>query len=478
MADPPTNYAIQKTESIDEERVSSQEAEYASLDEYLMKQIAAEESNDIKYRTCSWQKTAALLFSEYICLAIMSFPWSYSVLGLVPGLIVTGFVSLTTLYTGLVVWEFCLKNPEVKDVCDIGQKLFWGQNWAWYFTAVCFLLNNVFIQGLHVLVGAEYLNTVSNHGLCTVVFAALTAIVCFFFSLPRTFANLSWLATFSAVTMFLAVLLSIIFAAIQSHPAGFVPGEPVKWNLFPEKGTTYVQAMSATLNIVYTFVGQITYPSFIAEMKDPREFKRALLAITAAELIVFSLAGSIIYVYVGNSYITAPAFGSLSQPYKIIAFSFAIPTIVFLGVLYASVSARFIFIRLFQDSAHLGAHTWTGWLTWGGILLLLWAIAFVIAESIPFFSDLLSLMSSLFDCWFGYVFWGVAYLQLRQQEFGQGWWKSLNAWGYVKLAINIGMIVIGLYILGPGTYATVESIIQSFQQGLVKGVFRCASNGI
>jgi hypothetical protein len=51
----------------------------------LNKQIALEENASIKYRTCSWQKTAALLFSEYICLAIMSFPWSYSVLGLVPG---------------------------------------------------------------------------------------------------------------------------------------------------------------------------------------------------------------------------------------------------------------------------------------------------------------------------------------------------------------------------------------------------------
>lgn len=54
----------------------------------VTKQIALESENAIKYRTCSWQKvrsvqfsgcthlqTAALLFSEYICLAIMSFPW-------------------------------------------------------------------------------------------------------------------------------------------------------------------------------------------------------------------------------------------------------------------------------------------------------------------------------------------------------------------------------------------------------------------
>lgn len=41
-----------------------------------------------------------------------------------------------------MLWEFCLRHPEVRDVCDIGQMLFWGKKWAWYATAVMFLLNN------------------------------------------------------------------------------------------------------------------------------------------------------------------------------------------------------------------------------------------------------------------------------------------------------------------------------------------------
>lgn len=49
-------------------------------------------------------QTAALLFSEYICLAIMSFPWSYSILGLVPGLILTVVVAALVLYTSLICW--------------------------------------------------------------------------------------------------------------------------------------------------------------------------------------------------------------------------------------------------------------------------------------------------------------------------------------------------------------------------------------
>ena len=42
--------------------------------------------------------------------------------------------------------RFCLKHPNVRDVCDIGQFLFWNSKVAWYLTAIMFLLNNTFIQ--------------------------------------------------------------------------------------------------------------------------------------------------------------------------------------------------------------------------------------------------------------------------------------------------------------------------------------------
>lgn len=66
---------------------------------------------------------------------------------------------------------------------------------------------------------------------------------------------------------------------------------------------------------------------------------------------------------------TAPAFGSLEELYKKVSFSFMIPTLVFLGVLYASVSCRFLFFRLFKNSPkHIHENTWIGWGSWATIL--------------------------------------------------------------------------------------------------------------
>lgn len=242
--------------------------------EILDRQLAAEDGAAIQYRTCSWQKTAALLFSEYICLAIMSFPWSYRYLGLVPGIILTVVVAAFVLYTSLILWKFCLRHPEVRDVCDLGQTLFWGKKWAWWGTAIMFILNNTFIQALHVLVGAKYLNTMtqSDHigGCRTVEFGVLVTFICWVGSLPRTFSMMSKLGTASAFFTFISVLLATVFAGVQKHPPASAGSGDIVYDLFPDASVTFVQGMAAFLNISYTFIGQITLPSFIAEMRDPR----------------------------------------------------------------------------------------------------------------------------------------------------------------------------------------------------------------
>lgn len=327
--------------------------------------------------------------------------------------------------------------------------------------------------------GAEYLNTVSSHGMCTVGFAAIVAIISWICSLPRTFDTLSKLATFSALFTFISVLLATIFAGIEDHPAGYPSMGPVKvWAVAPPSAD-FVVGMNAFLNISYTFIGQITLPSFIAEMKEPRDFPKALWTVTIAEILVFSICGAVIYGFTGTNYNTAPAFGSLgNNTYKLVSFSFMIPTLIFLGVLYASVSARFVFFNIFQGTRHMGSHTVVGWVSWGGILAVLWLLAFILAEVIPFFSDLLSLMSSLFDSFFGFIFWGTAYIRMRKADYGPGWWKAKGVKSMIGAVFNIFLIFVGLYFLSVGTYVSVQSILNGYAEGNFGGAFSCADNGL
>ena len=353
---------------------------------------------------------------------------------------------------------------------DIGKMLFWNSNIAYWFTAVMFILNNTFIQALHVLTITRYLNTMTDHGLCTVDFAVIGAVVCLVCSLPRTFDALAHGAWIAALFTFISVILAAAFAAAEGKhgTAGYQPGEPY---ISPETGklftkigepivqiipltqTPFYSGMNAFLNIAYTFIGQITLPSFIAEMKNPYDFRKAVTIVTIAEIIVFSLVGGIIYGYTGTQYNTAPAFGSLgNRIYLKVSFSLMIPTLIFLGVLYASVSARFVFFRIFEGTKHKSEHTVIGWASWAGILAALWLLAFIIAEVIPFFSELLSLMSSLFDSFFGWIFWGAAYIRMRRVDYGPKFYSVRGIRGWWGFLLNVFILATGFFFLTAGTY--------------------------
>ncbi len=83
-------------------------------------------------------------------------------------------------------------------------------------------------------------------------------------------------------------------------------------------------------------------------------------------------------------------------------------------------------------------------------------------------------MSSLFDSFFGFIFWGVAYFRMRKVDGGLELLKERNLGSFAMAALNLVIILIGVFFLVVGTYASVQSIIDNFQSS----VFSCARNGL
>ncbi|WVR04216.1 hypothetical protein IAU60_001216 [Kwoniella sp. DSM 27419] len=169
-----------------------------------------EQDHDIKYRTLSWQKTTLLLFGEYVCLAILALAWSWSVLGWVCGFFITFGLGIVTWYTSYVLWQFCMKHPEAKDICDIAMILF--------------------VIGFHVFTGAKII-----------------------VSLPRTLNHVSMMSMVSAIAMFIAIILSLVYAGIEDAPFYGYGGNypelgPVKTSVgLPNGGPGFVAGLNAVL---------------------------------------------------------------------------------------------------------------------------------------------------------------------------------------------------------------------------------------
>lgn len=86
-------------------------------------------------------------------------------------------------------------------------------------------------------------------------------------------------------------------------------------------------------------------------------------------------------------------------------------------------------------------------------------------------------MSSLFNCWFGFMFWALAYYRMRSVDLSVGRTRPPLS-DYLSIGLNIVIMLTGVMYLTLGTYVSVQGIIDAFEAGEVPGVFSCASNGI
>jgi len=247
---------------------------------------------------------------------------------------------------------------------------------------------------------------------------------------------------------------------------------PVTTTVWAPKGTTFVAGLNALLNITYTWVGQALIPSFVLDMENPADFPKALYLSMAAEFVLFTICGAVVYHYAGVEYTTAPAYGTLIRKYGKVAAGFTLPTIIIVGILYSLVTSRAIFFQIFHaGSIHRRQHTVRGWAVWILVVFSGWVISFIIGEAVPFFNDLLSLISSFFDSWFGFIMWSAAWYLIYKGEIFRG------AGRIVENFTAALMMIAGLFFFGAGTYTSIQSIIDSYAVGAVKKPFQCTNTG-
>ena len=185
-------------------------------------------------------------------------------------------------------------------------------------------LNNIFIMGLHVNAGSVAINTL-GYTFCSALWGLIICVIMYAGSLVRGFSKAEFAAAISAGTMLLCFFFVVIGGSrarsaqisgrtltfptvassghgVQDHPNGFISEmeTPTNWTVWAPKGTTFVQGVSALLNIIYTFTGQALIPSFVGDMKNPEEFPKALYISMSVEVLLFTICGAVVYSTTGT----------------------------------------------------------------------------------------------------------------------------------------------------------------------------------
>ena len=196
--------------------------------------------------------------------------------------------------------------------------------------------------------------------------------------------------------------------------------------------TSLPQAFLAVTNIVFAYASHVAFFGFIAELRVEEDFPKALFLLQGVDVSLYLLVAAIIYWYAGPE-VTSPALGSTSPLLQKISYGIAIPTIVISGVVNGHVACKVIYVRLFREEDLMTKKNMKSYGIWALIVLSLWTVAFIIAEAIPVFRDLLGLVSSLFASWFSFGLSGV-------------FWLSMNRGCYTKTKTKMFLTVLNALV--------------------------------
>lgn len=101
-------------------------------------------------------------------------------------------LGLLATYTGYTLGQFKDAYPHVHSMADAGDVLLgrFGREFMG-FAQVIFL---IFVMGSHLLTFTVMMNTITEHGTCTIVFGIVGMVLSLALSLPRTLKKVSYLS--------------------------------------------------------------------------------------------------------------------------------------------------------------------------------------------------------------------------------------------------------------------------------------------
>ncbi|CAI7609789.1 unnamed protein product [Penicillium bialowiezense] len=421
-------------ESIDTEK---------SLDvpQYKQDAFGDEEFAEVKYKVLKWWQCGLLMVAETVSLGVLSLPAAVAGLGLVPAILVLLFLGCLATYTGYVIGQMKLKYPHISTMADAGEVI--GGKWGRELVGGAWIIFFIFIMSSHLLTFTVAMNTITDHGTCSVVFGIVGMVVSFVLSLPRTLVKMSWLSLVSFGSIMASVIIVMIAVGITKPGSGVVA----------VVDTDLYHGFSAVCNIVFAFCGHAAFFGLMAELKNPKDFTKSLCLLQGIDMVLYITASLVIYRYAGSG-VTSPALGSASPVVAKVAYGIALPTIIIAGVINGHVAFKMVYLRIFQGTDRMHKRDWIAWGSWIGIALGMWVLAWIIATAIPVFSNLLTLITALFASWFTYGLSGVFWLFMNK-----GLWFSsprkiaLTALNMTIIAIAAVLCGLGLWVSGKALHA-------------------------
>jgi hypothetical protein len=291
----------------------------------------------------------------------------------------------------------------------------------------------------------------ADSNICSLVFGVVSALILLLLAVPSSFADVTILGYVDFASIIIAIGITIISTGIQASdsPGGLAA---VDWSVFPKQDLSFSEAYVAIGNIVFAYSFATCQFSFMDEMHTPHDFTKSIFSLGALEIVIYTVTGATLYAFVGSD-IQSPALLSAGSTISKVVFGIALPVIFISGSINTIVAGRLILTRAFEDSVIGYVNTPRGWAVWLSLISCFTLLAWIIAEAIPFFNDLLSIASALFTSGFSFYIPPIMWFMLLRKG------NVFSKKNLLLTAINAGVFVFGVAVLVCGLYSSIEDIV-------------------
>lgn len=377
----------------------------------------------------------------------------------------------------------------------------------------------IFNVGIIIISNGQALSQISSFRLCYAVCCVIWAILGYIIGQIRTLQRYGWVAN---LAIWLNVLVIIFTMGVVAHSdvnynaTGASAGQalgggsvtpddsgnypPVQTSAgLPPSEVGFIGSVVGLMQAVYAYGGAMLFIEFMAEMRRPRDFWKAMVCAQVFIYCCYIFHGCFVYGYQGQ-YSVNPSYQGVS-PYawQTVGNVLAVISGLIAAGLYGNIGVKVLYNNFFVELLNFPPLTVRRgkWL-WVFIIPIYWTLAFIIAASIPNFFSLSALIAALCIMQFSYTFPPMLYLlytiKMGAMLEGEGYnpttrtltrhdsgikryIRGFFAGGARTVAMNIFNIIFMLgsaATAGLGAYSAIESLITAFQSPSITA-FTCTS---
>eukprot|EP00298_Acanthocystis_sp_HF-20_P014836 c20922_g2_i1.p1 GENE.c20922_g2_i1~~c20922_g2_i1.p1 ORF type:complete len:391 (+),score=111.99 c20922_g2_i1:238-1410(+) len=387
-------------------------------------------------------------------------------LGWFLGFLLFFFCFFLNYYSGLFLWRIQQRYPAVRNFSDAADLLF-GRREA-LVTHIAISITLFLTMSNYLLVLALSIKDIFyQSSLCQTATTFIAVAILLIPSQQRTLHCLSFTSAFSVLSIVVVLIICIVTIFTAS---GIEKGDTV---VFPDSSVTFLGTFNALSSFVFASGGQLIYLEMIGEMKEPNEFPKALVVGLALMFLIYASIMTVSYSAMGDKvpdFLVLVISPSVTSQITncLLAFHVTVSYTLYQQVLVRQVHTMYahhvarhssIVNHTTKDSTHF-VRSSVQWLVLSSFFLL---CACMIANLVPFFSDLVSLIGSLVLSLISYVYPALFFYRSSKL-------MTFEIAPFEKF-VTVLLITFGLLLFFVGTYSNVDSIISKWQDN--KQPFSC-----